>query len=265
MKGNTARGGRLNFDRVVDAYDAGRPSIPAEVVDRAVERIGLRSGDTVLEIGAATGQLTKALRARDLSVVALEPGPALRTRLVRHLDEDTGFVARGEFFEEYAGEEGPFAAIWSANAFHWVDPAVSYEKSARLLAPGGHLVLIWTYPILRDDLQEAMNASAFAEEPDFAYDPGQFADYLDRVGAEGREELAASGVFEQPEYELRTHAYTQDVDTYLAYLMSYGHVAGREQDERDALATKVRTTLGTLGVDRVELTLHAYTCVARRR
>ncbi|MGW0228362.1 class I SAM-dependent methyltransferase [Actinopolymorpha singaporensis] len=265
MKGNTARDGRLNFDRVVDAYDAGRPRIPTHVVARAVERTGLQPGDTVLEIGAATGQLTKELRARHLSVVALEPGQALRSRLVRHLDEDTGFVVRGDFFEEYAGEEGPFAAIWSANAFHWVDPAVSYEKAASLLAPAGHLVLIWTHPILRDDLQTAMNAQAFADEPDFAFDPAEFTGYLHRVGAEGREELAASGVFEEPEYEWTTQAYAQDVDTYVAYLMSYGHVAGREQDERDALATKVRTTLGTLGVDRVELTLHSYVCVARRR
>ncbi|GAA2756059.1 class I SAM-dependent methyltransferase [Actinopolymorpha rutila] len=265
MKGNTARGGRLNFDRVVDLYDAGRPSIPADVVARAVERTGLRPGDTVLEVGAATGQLTKELRARDLPVVALEPGPALRTRLVRHLDEDTGFVVRGDFFEEYAGEEGPFAAIWSANAFHWVDPAVSYEKAASLLAPGGHLVLIWTHPILADDLQNAMNAQAFADEPDFVYDPATFREYLEGLGAEGRDELAASGVFEQPEYDWAAQAYDLDVDTYVSLLLSYGQVAAREQDERDALATKVRTTLGTLGVDRIELTQHIYTCIARRR
>ncbi|GAA4999342.1 class I SAM-dependent methyltransferase [Actinopolymorpha pittospori] len=264
MKANTQRGGRLNFDRVVDAYDAGRPDLPVSLVERLSADIGLSEGAKVLEIGAATGQLTRALRASGLEVVALEPGDSLRARLVRHLDEGSGFVVRGEFFEEYAGEEGPFAAIWSANAFHWVDPAVSYEKAARLLQPGGHLALIWTYPILRDDLQRELNARVFVEEPSFAHDPATFTDYLTEITEAGRDELLASGAFAEPRRSWSTDTYTLDVDAYVAFLSSYGQMAGREDVEREALGRKVRTALGDLDVDRVEIIQRVYSCLARR-
>ena len=37
---------------------------------------------------------------------------------------------------------GAFDAVFSAAAFHWVDPAVGWTKAARLLRPGGLLALL---------------------------------------------------------------------------------------------------------------------------
>ena len=48
-------------------------------------------------------------------------------------------VSRFEDLELPADE---FAAVFSATAFHWVDPAVGWSKVARLLRPGGTLALL---------------------------------------------------------------------------------------------------------------------------
>ena len=120
MKANTNREGRLNFDRVVDAYEAGRPVLPLRLVEEIMRTTGLAADDSVLEIGAATGQLTRPLRAAGLRVAALEPGARLRERLTANLrSDDGGLTVHGDLFEDYPGDDGSFAAVLSANAFHW--------------------------------------------------------------------------------------------------------------------------------------------------
>ena len=45
-------------------------------------------------------------------------------------------------FEDTDLPEGAFEAVFSAAAFHWVDPSVGWRKAALLLRPGGLLALI---------------------------------------------------------------------------------------------------------------------------
>jgi SAM-dependent methyltransferase len=45
-------------------------------------------------------------------------------------------------FEDAPVPEQHFRAVFSAAAFHWIDPDVSWEKVARVLVPGGTLALI---------------------------------------------------------------------------------------------------------------------------
>jgi SAM-dependent methyltransferase len=47
-----------------------------------------------------------------------------------------------ERFEDLELPAGAFAAVFSATAFHWVDPRVGWSKAARLLQPGGVLALL---------------------------------------------------------------------------------------------------------------------------
>jgi SAM-dependent methyltransferase len=45
-------------------------------------------------------------------------------------------------FEDALLARGQFKAVFSASAFHWIDPKVSWQKAADVLAPGGTLALI---------------------------------------------------------------------------------------------------------------------------
>lgn len=46
-------------------------------------------------------------------------------------------------FEDFEAD-GAFDLVVSATAFHWVDPEVKFDKTARLLRPGGWLALLAT-------------------------------------------------------------------------------------------------------------------------
>jgi ubiquinone/menaquinone biosynthesis C-methylase UbiE len=129
------------FDEVAAEYDRSRPAYPDELVDHACQIAEIASGDRVLEVGCGTGQLTRSLVARGLHVAALEPGKHLIS-LAEHNLEGHGVEFVNVRFEDALIPHSHFRAVFSASAFHWLDPAVSWEKAARVLVPGGTLALI---------------------------------------------------------------------------------------------------------------------------
>ena len=140
-KGTRARYGKV-FDEIAVEYDRRRPTYPDELLDHACQVAGIGRGDHVLEVGCGTGQLTRGLAARGLHVTALEPGKSL-IALARQNLEGAGEV---EFvnaqFEDALLPRERFAAVFSASAFHWVEPKVSWQQAADVLVPGGTLALV---------------------------------------------------------------------------------------------------------------------------
>jgi ubiquinone/menaquinone biosynthesis C-methylase UbiE len=131
----------LVFDRVAADYDRVRPGYPPELVDSACEIGGLVPNSRVVEVGCGTGKLTRALAERGLQVEAIDPGAQLVRIARRHLG---GSAVRFHTsrFEDVDLPAGAFAAVFSATAFHWVDPATGWPKVARLLRPDGILALL---------------------------------------------------------------------------------------------------------------------------
>src|SRR3954452_2757787 len=137
----TAERGLL-FDGAAEEYDRVRSDYPAEIVDAACTIAGLEPGSPVLEIGCGTGKLTEALVERSLTVDAVDPGAGMIEVARRRVGSaaDVNFLVGR--FEDVELPEAPFAAAFSATAFHWVDPALGWSKVAGLLRPGGTFALL---------------------------------------------------------------------------------------------------------------------------
>jgi ubiquinone/menaquinone biosynthesis C-methylase UbiE len=139
---STARRYGKVFDEIAAEYDRHRPAYPDELVDHACRVAGIRSGDRVLEVGCGSGQLTRGLAARGLHVTAVEPGQSLMA-LARQNLEGAGEVEYvNAQFEDAPLPREQFQAVFSASAFHWIDPEVSWQKAAGVLVPGGTLALV---------------------------------------------------------------------------------------------------------------------------
>ncbi len=159
------------FDEIAAEYNRRRPTYPDELVDQACQVAGIGSGDHVFEVGCGSGQLTRSLVARGLHVTALEPGNNL-IALARHNLEGTVAV---EFvnaqFEDALLPREQFQALFSASAFHWVDPKVSWQRAADVLVPGGTVALVQYFGLEepRSKLdQEAVLAALKKVAPDIA-------------------------------------------------------------------------------------------------
>ncbi|HSE72062.1 MAG TPA: methyltransferase domain-containing protein [Nocardioidaceae bacterium] len=125
-----------SFDLVADAYDRGRPTYPREAADWLVGRPHAR----VLELGAGTGKLTEQLLALGHTVTATDPSEVMLDRLARRAPEATRLAATAE---EIPLASKSFDVVVAAQAFHWFDVARALPEIARMLAPGGHLAVVW--------------------------------------------------------------------------------------------------------------------------
>src|SRR5207245_9548830 len=67
-----------HFGSVAEVYEHGRPEYAPAVAGALAAELGLAAGSPVLDLGAGTGKLTRALLGAGLDVVAVEPQPQLR-------------------------------------------------------------------------------------------------------------------------------------------------------------------------------------------
>ena len=130
------------FDQAAEAYDQVRPSYPDSLLDVAIERGNLGPGSRVLEVGSGTGKLTESLVRRQLTVDAVEPGSNMVATARKRLGPGDAVTFHLGRFEDVALPESAFDAVFSASAFHWVDPEVGWAKAASLLRVDGLLALL---------------------------------------------------------------------------------------------------------------------------
>jgi SAM-dependent methyltransferase len=173
------------FNEVAEEYDRHRPTYPDALIDRACEVGDLRPGDTALEIGCGTGQLTGSLLARGLRVTAIEPGE----RLIARARDQLGNAGEVEFvnrrLEEASLAHAHYSAAFSASAIHWVDPDVSWRTTADALVDGGTLALV-SYFGLREPCsagdQRALRAAMARAAPELGADWPTYRDLDSTLG-----------------------------------------------------------------------------------
>jgi SAM-dependent methyltransferase len=164
------RYGRV-FDEIAAEYDRHRPAYPDELIDQACRVAGIGSGDRVLEVGCGSGQLTRSLAARGLRVTALEPGTSLMSLARQNLEGAAEVEFVNAAFEDAQLPRERFAAVFSASAFHWADPEVSWQRAADALVRGGTLALVQYFGMeearTKQD-QDAALAAITTAAPDIA-------------------------------------------------------------------------------------------------
>jgi ubiquinone/menaquinone biosynthesis C-methylase UbiE len=125
-----------SFGAAADAYERARPTYPDEAVDWLIPA----GAHTVLDLGAGTGKLTRALAARGLDVIAVEPIDEMRATLEATLPEVRAIKGTAEAIPL---PDQSVDVITVAQAWHWVDVERATAEAARVLKPGGTLGLIW--------------------------------------------------------------------------------------------------------------------------
>ncbi len=136
---NLARASRAqrarSFGRVAAAYERGRPGYPPEAIewllgDRPLE---------VLDLGAGTGKLTRALLDAGHRVTAVEPLDEMRAILSSELPAARALAGSAE---DLPLADASVDAVAVGSAFHWFDERAALAEIARVLRPRGVLGLL---------------------------------------------------------------------------------------------------------------------------
>lgn len=125
-----------SFDDAADVYERARPGYPPDAVDWLLAS----TPEEVLDLGAGTGKLTRALVERVAVVHAVDPSPNMLAELRRSVPSARTAVGTAE---QIPLPDASVDAVVAAQAWHWVDPERAVPEVRRVLRPGGVLGLIW--------------------------------------------------------------------------------------------------------------------------
>ncbi len=255
---------RLAFGRVARAYDRARPSYPDSAIDEVIARAAIGAGDVVLEVGAGTGKATVLLAQRGLSVLALEPDPAMAA-LARENCRELPLVEVRELDFESHRPATSAQLVFAAQSWHWVDASLRYRLAAAALAAGGTLAAIWTLPRwqeveLRATLLEVYERIVPEMTASFPMHPGSAADDL---AGDWRAEVAASGRFLEPSVSAHPWSQVYSAEDYAQLISTHQDHILLAADRREALLDELRAAIAR-GGGRLAMTYATIVCMARR-
>ncbi len=131
------------FSSRVENYIRYRPGYPPEIIKTLEDECQLNTSCVIADLGSGTGLLAEMFLRRGHRVFGVEPNREMREageRLLAHYDRFTSVAATAE---ETTLPDHSVDFITAGQSFHWFDRARVRVEFARILKPGGWVVLVW--------------------------------------------------------------------------------------------------------------------------
>ena len=241
----------VGFGRQASSYAKVRPSYPADVIDTLVGLVRPAPDTLVCDLAAGTGIFTKQLLDAGFNVTAVEPVEGMRTELVRQLaaaDHGDVPVANGTA-ESLPLDDNSVDAVTVAQAFHWFDPQPALAEIARVLRPGGVLMMVWN---ARDEDVDWMQRWG-----DLVAELGGGRPYSDHRELLWEDVVAESGRFEALEHREVSHGQSGTPELVIERTRSTSFIAAlppdRHQHVLDEVAQLLATHPDTAGRDEITI------------
>jgi SAM-dependent methyltransferase len=245
-----------SFDDVAAAYEAGRPRYDDHAIDAIAAAAG--GGPRLLDVGAGTGRLSGPLLAKGFEVVAVEPLEAMRAILAGHIGADRALAGHAE---ELPLPDASVDGAVCSDAWHWFDGARAADELARVVLPGGGVVVCVTHPRwLGSD-----------HAPDWWLDLGAVhaalpkGDHPYLTGSRRPDGLEGHPAFEEIEVRDEPFVHTTDRTGIVAHWASMSFVATLPGEQRATFLDELDGMLARRGVEEVDIPYRAELWVTRRR
>jgi ubiquinone/menaquinone biosynthesis C-methylase UbiE len=136
---------RRHFDRWTGAYSRSR--LLASLQQKALVELDPRPDDHVLDVACGAGKLVRAIASQVERAVGIDLSPGMIERARRQTtDEAPAGADRIEFAvgpsDRLPFGDSEFTAVITTTAFHhFPEPVASVREMARVLAPGGRILI----------------------------------------------------------------------------------------------------------------------------
>ena len=143
-----------SFDHIAGLYERVRPEYPAEAVSWLLEKLRIPPASTVLDLGAGTGKLTRALVPHARRVIAVDPGPKMLAELSRVVPDADALLGSAEAIPL---ADDSVHAVLCGQSFHWFRQPDALLEIHRVLRRGGGLGVVWNVRDPDDELQQLVS------------------------------------------------------------------------------------------------------------
>jgi SAM-dependent methyltransferase len=263
----------LVFGEVAELYDQLRASYPTALVDDVLALAGLdaaghRAGDQeVLEVGAGTGKATVLFASRGVRIHALEPSAEMAALARRNCAAYPGVRIEQSDFERWTAAGATFPLLYSAQAWHWVNPARRYVRAREALVEGGILAAFWNRVDwgaceLQRELEVAYREAAPGLAFDGPMDPRQ--SLTPELRGSWEQEIDGAPRFEQPAVDEYRWTRAYGSSEYVALLGTHSDHLMLEASQRRALFAAVERLIEQHG-GTVTIPYVTRLCLARAR
>jgi SAM-dependent methyltransferase len=217
-----------SFGAAAADYERGRPGWPERVAAVA----DLPPNAEVLDLAAGTGKLTRLLVRHFARVIAVEPDDALRA-LIRDAETLTGTA------EKIPLEDASVDGVFCAEAFHWFDAPRAVAEIARVVRPGGSVVVCFNdhrgemVPRWPDEAEAVIER----HRP-----PGEIGG-RHLVDAGTWRDAFADAPFEPLRFETAPHEHVLTTDETIARFLSISSFALLAERQREEMRDELRNVL----------------------
>jgi SAM-dependent methyltransferase len=245
-----------SFNDVAEAYDLGRPRYEDRAIDAIAAAAG--GGPRLLDVGAGTGRLSAPLLEKGFDVVAVEPLDEMRAILTRKIGDDRALAA---YVEDLPLPDASVDGAVCGDAWHWFDGARAADELARVLRPGGGVVVSVTHPrwVGSDDA------------PDWWLDLGAVhaalpkGDHPYLTGSRRPDGLEGHPAFAEIQTREEPFVHSTDRAGIVAHWASMSFVATLPDDQRTHFLAELDGMLARRGVHDIEIPYQAELWITRRR
>jgi SAM-dependent methyltransferase len=131
------------FSNRVENYVKYRPTYPQDVISLLESECGLTPASVIADVGSGTGILSELFLKHGNRVFGVEPNREMRAAGDKLLAKYAKFSSIDATAEATMLVNTSTDFITAGQAFHWFDRERSRAEFARILKPGGWVVLMW--------------------------------------------------------------------------------------------------------------------------
>ena len=134
---------KQRFSSRVADYVRYRPGYPPALIDVLRKHCSFTPEHIIADIGSGTGLLSKVFLENGNRVIGLEPNSEMRAAGDEFLADYRNFSSVNGSSEATTLLDASVDFITAAQAFHWFEPNATRKEFARILKPGGWVVVMW--------------------------------------------------------------------------------------------------------------------------
>ena len=134
---------KQRFSNRVADYVRYRPGYPPAVLNLLRNECGLHPEHVIADIGSGTGILSELFLKNGNRVFGVEPNQEMRQAGEEFLQSYSGFASVNGSAEATTLGNASVDFVTAAQAFHWFEPHAARREFARILKPGGWVVILW--------------------------------------------------------------------------------------------------------------------------